>query len=384
MTSFNFRKTLGSVKSFTTFFYHFLSKGLYSIQMKSRLFIWNFVSFLSYCKDSKVGYELLNLFGGFGENTNTNEHLLNEKEKSHSDKKSENKKSEKNDITKYPLFYLEEVRLKKEKYTKQDGRKENKQKEEIKGQDKGQDKGQEEGQEEGQDLEKGKALEKDLENLKTNFILEKTPMGNVIMYYNHERSSFEYYTDNIIPYRILDTVARKYVLTYDCCELYVDMDKEIKEYIINGGTGTKKKEEKGAGSEDEAQGKGSVEGNKESSELKETSEFNPVKSNPNVFAKFKSYNKDSSKISDVVGGGGGRASSNTKDTNSVVTSTSSSSKVPVEENTKILLKDKSNTYTCLGKFSNFSMLKKVDRAVVDKNYTMSFAEYKKMISSKSQ
>ena len=115
-------------------------------------------------------------------------------------------------------------------------------------------------------------------------------MGNVIMYYNKERNSFEYYTDNIIPYRILDTVARKYVLTYGCCELYVDMEKEIKEYIVNGSKGaTKEKKDK------------TLEMNE--TEEKDKEIVDPVKSKPNVFAKFKSYNKDSSKISEVVGGG---------------------------------------------------------------------------------
>ena len=40
-----------------------------------------------------------------------------------------------------------------------------------------------------------------LDGLVNNFIMEKTPSGNVIMYYNNKRGSFEFYSDNTIPYR---------------------------------------------------------------------------------------------------------------------------------------------------------------------------------------
>jgi len=53
-----------------------------------------------------------------------------------------------------------------------------------------------------------------LEKLKNCFVLEKTPLGNVLMFYNHEKLAFEYYSDSTIPYRYLETVSRKYVLTY--------------------------------------------------------------------------------------------------------------------------------------------------------------------------
>ena len=66
-----------------------------------------------------------------------------------------------------------------------------------------------------------------LDGLKNNFIMEKTPLGNVIMYWNNSRESFEYYSDNVIPYRYLDTVCRKYVIMNLCRPLYVDMNVEL-------------------------------------------------------------------------------------------------------------------------------------------------------------
>ena len=42
-----------------------------------------------------------------------------------------------------------------------------------------------------------------------------------------------------------------------------------------------------------------------------------------------------------------------------------------------VVKEKANRYSYEGKLINFNFLKKVDRKVVDKNYGMSFAEFKK-------
>ena len=66
-------------------------------------------------------------------------------------------------------------------------------------------------------------LSKRLEKLKNSFIMEKTPLGNVIMYYNVNRESFEYFSDSTIPYRFLEVVARKYVITFQCRFIYVMM-----------------------------------------------------------------------------------------------------------------------------------------------------------------
>lgn len=53
------------------------------------------------------------------------------------------------------------------------------------------------------------------------YILDFTPNGNVIMKYSPDRSSFEYYCDKSIPFDHLETVARKYVNTFQCPSLYV-------------------------------------------------------------------------------------------------------------------------------------------------------------------
>ena len=74
-----------------------------------------------------------------------------------------------------------------------------------------------------------KQLEEILNNTK---IHEITPNGDVIMYYDVNLESFVYYcNDRQIPYKYLETVARKYALDNDCLEIYINMYEEIKRGI---------------------------------------------------------------------------------------------------------------------------------------------------------
>jgi len=70
--------------------------------------------------------------------------------------------------------------------------------------------------------------EEDLEGLKDKILEEETPLGLVKMYYDQEYKGFMWYCDrNHVPYRILETVARKYIIDFDCYHLYVDLYKEL-------------------------------------------------------------------------------------------------------------------------------------------------------------
>jgi hypothetical protein len=190
--------------------------------------------------------------------------------------------------------------------------------------------------------------------LKNNMIMEKTPLGNVVMFYNNDRSSFEYYSDSALPYRYLEVIGRKYVITYKCKQIYVDMSKEIED-------AEKKLAEKKQKEEDEK--------NKQE-ELVEKVKNNPERVNvqepqkKNVFAKFKKYNNDTSI----------KAAAVPLDRPAPVKKTT-----PQEEK---IVKERANRYSYEGKLVNFSFLKKVDRKVVDKIYGVSFAEFKKMQKTK--
>jgi len=70
--------------------------------------------------------------------------------------------------------------------------------------------------------------EEDLEGLKDKILEEETPLGLVKMYYDQEYKGFMWYCDrNHVPYRILETVARKYIIDFDCYHLYVDLYEEL-------------------------------------------------------------------------------------------------------------------------------------------------------------
>ena len=180
--------------------------------------------------------------------------------------------------------------------------------------------------------------------------MEKTPVGNAIMFYNNSKSSFEYYSDSTLPYRYLEVIARKYILTYKCKQIFVDMEEEIKE-------AEKKLEEKKKKEEEEKQ---KEQEEKESGIPSTTAE----KPNKNVFAKFKNYNKDNSIKVAAVPLDRPATAKQTK---------------PQEEK---VIKERANRYSFEGKLANFNFLKKIDRKVVDKRYAVSFSEFKKMQKTK--
>jgi len=182
-------------------------------------------------------------------------------------------------------------------------------------------------------------IQKRVEKIENCYVMETTPQGNVLMIYDNKRESFKYFSDSTIPYRYLEVVARKYVKQFDCRPLFVDMEEELKQADIQFEKEWKEKEEK-----------------KEQDEKQEKK----GKEKKSVFAKFKSYNKDT-----------GRASKNIPPKNSIPITKE-------QENKKILLKERANRYTYEGKLANFSFLKKVDKKIVNKKYAVTFADFKKL------
>lgn len=55
-------------------------------------------------------------------------------------------------------------------------------------------------------------------------LMEFTPRGMVLMYYDAFKRGFAYYSDTYLPYAILNVVAMKYVATYHCRAFFVDED----------------------------------------------------------------------------------------------------------------------------------------------------------------
>ena len=205
-------------------------------------------------------------------------------------------------------------------------------------------------------------IDERLDKLKNSFIMEKTPLGNVLMLYNNKRGSFEFYSDSTIPYRYLEPVSRKYVKTFGCRPIYYDMEEELKNY-------EKKLEEKEREKEEKEELEKRILEEKRILDEKNMTVSVVAEPKKNVFAKFKSYNKE-------AGTGHVNIAAPPKNSipNNKVTETSSDEKV--------LLKENANRYSYEGKLSNFNFLKKVDRKVVDKKYAMTFADFKRLQEEK--
>lgn len=57
---------------------------------------------------------------------------------------------------------------------------------------------------------------------RSSILIENTPRGNVIMFYDIYKRSFSYYSDTAMPYEIMNAVAMKYVILFRCRDFFVD------------------------------------------------------------------------------------------------------------------------------------------------------------------
>lgn len=216
--------------------------------------------------------------------------------------------------------------------------------------------------------EEKKLNQEDLQNLKNNHIIEYTPLGNVLMFYKYDKndtddlSSFIFYSDHTIPYRYLETVARKYCITYNCKIVYVDIEKQLKEL-----------------KENEKQIKIEEELNKNEKQIKiEEEELlkkkqdncennNSFQNSKSVFAKFKTYNKNTEITNaNVISHVSNKNNQNmNKSINYIQTN-----------KTNQFVKENANRFTYLGKFVNFSFIKTEKERKIEKN--ISYKDYKKI------
>ena len=182
-----------------------------------------------------------------------------------------------------------------------------------------------------------------------NYILEYTPLGNIYMRYNNDKKSFEYFSNNSIPYRYLEPVGRKYVMTYWCKPIFVDIEEELKKA-------------------EEIYDKKVEEDLKKVEMNKDLKSFNPK----NVLVKLKDYNKNTKENSI-------RPMKNRTDNNAMLPSQIKNNLPDINKKSeKMFLKEKANRYTWEGRLTNFCPLKKIDKKVLDKNLNMTYTEFKKL------
>ena len=186
-------------------------------------------------------------------------------------------------------------------------------------------------------------LDKKLDGFINNYVNEMTPLGIVYMRYNNSKKSFEYYSNNTIPYRFLEPVGRKFVLTYFCKPLFIDIEDELNKAKM-------KKDEQDA--------------------LK-TNENQNTNDKKTVFAKLKSYNSMTNSSSEMSK----MDKRNALPPQMKVNLPNVNSTATPED---MLLKENANRYTWEGRFSNMNLLKKIDRKLIDKKYAMTFADFKKL------
>jgi hypothetical protein len=190
-------------------------------------------------------------------------------------------------------------------------------------------------------------INKKLDKFMDNYILEHTPLGNIYMRYNNDKKSFEYFSNSTMPYRYLEAVGRKYVMTYWCKSIFVDIEDELKKAEQKYDEDKQKKEED----------------DKRKDERKNTTK--------QVMVQLKSYNKDTKEQST-------RPMKNRSNNNTVLPPQIKSNLPDVNKTTeKQLLKENANRYTWEGRLTNFCPLKKIDRKIVDKNLKMTYADFKK-------
>ena len=209
-----------------------------------------------------------------------------------------------------------------------------------------------------------------LNNLKNSILFDRTPLGNLLMFYDCSRDSFTYYSDNVIPYRFLEVVSRHYVVQNNCKYIHVHMSNELieaenrlkekREKERERDEKEKEIQEKEKERERERERQGEKEENKKQVQI-------PKK---NLFAKLKNYNTATSRAATTKNTAPNASGQNKRQMQNPTPRT--------DERTDIIVKQRANRYSCEGKIANFSFLKKVEKKLVDKRYGMSFSEFKKM------
>lgn len=74
-------------------------------------------------------------------------------------------------------------------------------------------------------------------------LMESTPRGNLLMVYNAFKQSFDYYSDNHIPYLMLNAAAMKFVTVFRCRDLFVDENEIPEGHVSKLATMNRQKEE---------------------------------------------------------------------------------------------------------------------------------------------
>ena len=188
--------------------------------------------------------------------------------------------------------------------------------------------------------------DEELKKIGKKYVSEKTPMGDVLLYYDVEEEKFIYHahTSNI-PYSYLDTLCRLFVIEHRCVRLYCNIEDDVKEIKEKRELDRKEKEE-------------SV--NENLVEVEQDTETEPEvePEEKSVFASFKKYN--TAKHSGGVSISKARTEATTEDDN-------------------IILKERINNYRYGGQILDF---KEDENKSTTEEKKIDFATFKQMMENK--
>ena len=171
-----------------------------------------------------------------------------------------------------------------------------------------------------------------------SYIMEYSPLGIIMMKYDYNYEGFVYWCNKTqVPYKVLETVARKYVKTFTCKNIYIDRNAEIEK---------KKKalEEKQKQLEEN-----------EKMKSEDTHDENNIPRNESensVFANFKSYNKP---------GGKQNSKQNGKD--------------------DVIVCDKANKFKRIGNINEFELSQESEYKKVDNKPKLDFETFKRLFAN---
>lgn len=250
----------------------------------------------------------------------------------------------------------------------------------------------------------------DLCLLKNQQIIEYTPFGNVLMYWDQKNESFIYHSDNNIPYKYLETVARKYSLITHCKSIFIDMKEELRlseEKMIK----RKQQEEmKKKQDEEEKQKQNAFLVQSLTTNNQQQITHTPLSLSTTVtpapggtttnpkkhFAQFKSYNKETihSIAPTGVGSSGSSSSSsfssstpsissNIKPVQKVANPNANKGNMRIKDDKEYIVKENANRYAREGKITTFAFLKKPPKQIIQKHHGMSYADFKKLATKQN-
>ena len=192
---------------------------------------------------------------------------------------------------------------------------------------------------------------------KRRILIEYTSQGNIIMFYDVYKEGFSYYSDQFVPYSLLNAVAMKYVMIYKCFDFFIDnsitlSDSPFLTFIKNEETNEIDKKKiyltNILNHQDPLQ-----QDNNNTNKMKTTTN--------NPFVKFKNYNTN--------------LEIQTKKPNTSFQQQKQREEQQIQQFYK-------NKFIYLGKIQNYSFIQKIKKQVLYKHPDMYFDEFKKDILKK--